>query len=467
VWLALSHLAVFCLPIVVLVVSGALGHDLVEQTRDDLRHQAELLRMAVQADIERARADDPDVTLAELEPRLSARLFDAKQATWSGIELTDASGRVAATSGRELGEDLSDRREVRAALRGRMGSKVRPRPPFRELPALSGPGRRAGVWVFVAVPVEVDGERLGALVVSRTPREELQALYGMAPRAMLGAILALLATLGLAFGAAVLATRSLQVLDSGADRIARGDLDGVTELERPELSHVAEVAGVARSVRRAALRLRERLDYIGEFASNVSHEFKTPLSTLRGTVELLTDEGADMPDAQRERFLANAQRELDRLERLVTGLLALARAEQASAHDVVDLDALLRRVADRLEVAVEGAAAPVRGATVQLEAVVENLLRNAVEHGGVGATVRLIGLRDPGTTGFVVADDGAGITAANRPHVFDRFFTTRREQGGTGLGLALAKAVVVQHGGTIEVESAPGDTRFVVRLPAA
>ncbi|MEO0601873.1 MAG: GAF domain-containing protein, partial [Myxococcota bacterium] len=163
-------------------------------------------------------------------------------------------------------EDLSDRPEVRDALGGRMGRTVRARPRSRELPDLSGPSRRAGVRVFIAVPLKVDGEILGALVASRTPREELQALYGMAPRAFLASLAALFATLGLAFGAGVLATRSLQTLDAGADRIARGDLDGVADLARPELSHVAEVARVSRSVRRAAQRLRERLDYIGEFA---------------------------------------------------------------------------------------------------------------------------------------------------------------------------------------------------------
>lgn len=461
----MSHLAVFCLPLVVLVGSGALGQDLVQQTREDLEHQAELLAMAVEAEVRLARRDAPLAVIPDLGDPLSDRLLAAKQATWSGIELTDARGIVSATSGIELGEDLSSRPEVAQALAGRRGGAVRPRPPFRELPSLSGPGRRAGVWVFVAVPIQVDGEVLGALVVSRTPREELQALYGMAPRAFVGSVVAVLATLALAAGAGVLATRSLQVLDAGADRIARGDLDGVAALARPELSHVAEVAGVARSVRRAAVRLRERLDYIGEFASNVSHEFKTPLATLRGTVELMIDEGADMPDAQRERFLANATREIDRLERLVTGLLALARADQAHGGEVVDLDGLLHRVGQRLGVEVEGRALPTRGAAVQLEAVLENLVRNARDHGGPDVTVRLVALDEPEHTGFAVVDDGVGITAANLPHVFDRFFTTRRGEGGTGLGLALARAVVLQHGGTIEVRSEPGDTRFVVRLP--
>ncbi|MEN0062616.1 MAG: HAMP domain-containing sensor histidine kinase [Myxococcota bacterium] len=464
-WLALSHLAVLCLPLVVVLLSGALGHDLVQQTREDVEHQADLVAMVLAAEMTLARLDDPEATLQSCADRLSAKLRAAKASTLAGFELTDVSGVVTATSGTQLGQDLSDRREVKIALQGRMGNIIRPRVPRRDMP-LWGPGRRARVWVFVAVPIVVEGETLGALVVSRTPREELQALYRMAPRAILAAMGALILTIALAFGAAVLATRSLQTLDASANRIARGDLDGMAALARPELSHVAEVAGVARSVRRAALRLRERIDYIGEFASNVSHEFKTPLATLRGTVELMVDEGAAMPEAQQRRFLDNASREIDRLERLVTGLLALARADQARANEPVDFGEVVRRVGERLDVEVEGEAGWVRGSGVQLETLLENLIRNAREHGGDTVRVRLRGFHEDGGTGVIVADDGRGISAANLPQVFDRFFTTRRDDGGTGLGLALAKAVVVQHGGTIEVHSQPGDTRFVVRLPA-
>ncbi|MEO0601872.1 MAG: HAMP domain-containing sensor histidine kinase [Myxococcota bacterium] len=197
----------------------------------------------------------------------------------------------------------------------------------------------------------------------------------------------------------------------------------------------------------------------------MSHEFKTPLATLRGTVELMLDEGGDMPEEQRVRFLDNAAREIDRLERLVTGLLALARADQAPSDVPVDLQGVLERVAERHGLTVQGEADAVRGSAVQLEAVAENLLRNAAEHGG--ESVGLIAIDEPDTTGFAVQDDGPGIHAANLAQVFDRFFTTRRGEGGTGLGLALAKAVVLQHGGTIDAHSEPGATRFTVRLPRA
>jgi signal transduction histidine kinase len=212
-------------------------------------------------------------------------------------------------------------------------------------------------------------------------------------------------------------------------------------------------------------RLRERLAYISEFAGNVSHEFKTPVSSLRGTVELLRDDD-EMPAAQRARFLDNALQDLDRLSRLVGGLLRLARAEEGGGRDRIALDDVIRAVRARHErLDVRGAGGTVVANREQLEAAIGNLVENAFRYGGPGVTVRAELWVEGDRTGVDILDDGPGISAANLPKVFDRFFTTDRAGGGTGLGLALVRAVCEAHGGTVEVESAPGRTRFRVALP--
>ncbi len=465
-WLALSHLTVLFLPLVVLVGSGALGWDLRNQTREDLEHQAVLVAMLAEKEVAQARWLDEGASLTCCTESLSRELRRAKEGTLAGLRITDARGVVVATSGDVIGEDLAADAEVVAALAGRRGVAAKPRPAPSEMQPLGGPSRRARVRLFVAEPVVVDGEILGTVVLSRTPREELQALWQMAPRAALAAAGALVVTLALAWGAGVLATRSLMSLDRGALRIAAGSFDGIAELRRPQESHVAEVARVASSVSTMADRLRERLGYIGEFASNVSHEFKTPLATLRGTVELLTDD-PEMPPPQRDRFLGNAGREIDRLERLMTGLLTLARAEEARAMSPVGLQALLQAVASDRGVALSGQADDVRGDGAQLDSVARNLVDNARRHGGEGVTVVFEAWRRGRSTGFDVIDDGAGISEANLPRVFDRFFTTNRQGGGTGLGLALVRAIVRRHGGEVTVESRPGRTVFSVSLPAS
>ena len=463
-WLAASHLAVLILPIIGLVVSGALAQDLVNQTRWDLEHQATLLAMLAEEAVVEARRHDPGADLSCCTEALSEKLRFVKAQTLAGIEMTNARGVVVATSGSALGEDLSSQPHVRAALGGRTKLTLKPRPPPSARQALSGPSRRARVRVFVAQPAVVAGQVVGTVVISRTPREEVQALYHMAPRAAWAGLVAIGITLAVAWGAGVLATRSLTLLDRGAVRIAEGDYEGLSALAAPQRSHVAEVSRVASSVARMATRLRERLGYIGEFASNVSHEFKTPLATLRGTVELLADDEG-MPQDQRERFLGNAAHEVDRLEALVEGLLSLARADLAVRRERLSLLAVVRRATGD-EVEVVGPDATVHGDPAQLDAVVANLVDNAREHGGSGVTVRVEAWQSDERAGFDVIDDGAGISAANLARVFDRFFTTDRA-GGTGLGLALVRAIVEQHGGSVAVESVPGRTVFRVELPRA
>lgn len=458
-WLGVSYLLVLVLPIVALLATGALQNDLQNQTKWDLEHQGVLIGLLAAAHLQ----SEPTSKLSDHSLALSTHLRRAKRATLSGIRIVDRTGEVVASSGHpsDLGVDLSGDAEVVAALGGKVSAILRPREGTSA--PLASPSRRAKVRVFVAVPITVDGERLGAVVISRTPREEIQALYQMAPSGLLvGALLALLVTVLFAFASSWVLSRSLTTLSRGSRRISGGHFDGLELLARPKSSHVREVGWAARSVEAMAVRLQERLAYIGEFASNVSHEFKTPLSTLKGTLELMTDD-PDMPGEQRARFLSNATESVDRLERMVSGLLSLARADEGGDHQVVDLQALVAEVADRYGATVEGLAGSVRGDLAQLDSVLCNFFENARVHGG---RARVIGFVGGDSTGFSVADDGKGISAANLAQVFDRFFTTNRTGGSSGLGLALVRAIVFTHGGEVTVRSIPGETVFTVTLPA-
>lgn len=464
-WLMMSHGGVLVAPVLVLYTSGAFGNDLRSQTHWDLEHQGALIAMLVESEVQGARHGAPSAEIADVSSRLNPALREAKASTRSGIEIVDTDGIVVATSGTVLGEDLSDHPEVEAALDGRSGMIVRPKPGRKTAaPPPWSESRRANVRVFVTVPVVVDEEVIGAIVLSRTPRDEIEALYQMAPGVASAAVVAVIGTLLLAGVAAWVATRSLEMLDRGAERIADGDFGGLRELERPRRSHLTEVAHTANAIASMAERLRERLAYIAEFASNVSHEFKTPIATLRGTVELLSDDEG-MPAEQRTKFLANATGELERLERMVSGLLSLARADEAGVRVDEDLQGLLAEVAAIYDVPLTGIADAVSGDRAQLESVVTNLVDNARQHGGPTVVVAIEAFTEPGWTGFTIVDDGRGISPANLPQVFDRFFTTDRGGGGTGLGLALVRTIVLRHGGDVTVDSQPGRTAFTVRLP--
>ena len=461
-WLSLSHLAVLALPVVVLLGSGALGLDLRNQTIWDLEHQGAVLSVLVAEQLQAATEERADAQLEDLGVSLSKRLREIKVSTLAGIQVTDQRGIVVATSGEVLGEDLSGEAEVQRALAGQQGVATKPRGPSGN--PISSPSRRARVRIFVAVPVRHGDSVQGAIVLSRTPREELQALYHMSSvRALLFTAVSLWLALCMGLFAGYLLTRNLGIVAAGAGRVAEGHFDAAETLLDAEQSHVADVARLASAVRTMSVRLEGRLAYISEFASNVSHEFKTPLATLRGTLELLEDD-PDMSSEQRAVFLTNAQAELARLERMVTGLLLLARADEGGTRGSVSLQDLLARVAGRYDLPVSGNAGGVLGDGVQLESALTNLVENGLTHGG--ETVALQGWTDGERTGWIVSDRGPGISSANLPRVFDRFFTTRRSEGGSGLGLSLVRAVIESHGGEVHVSSDAEGTVFRVSLPA-
>jgi signal transduction histidine kinase len=470
-WLLGSHLVVLLLPILALIGTGALAMDLRRQTRVDLEHQADVLAVS----LAELLAEQPS------SEQLDALLADVRSRTLASVQIVDIHGQVVAASGRaELTEaqlDMSDDEVVLAALRGETGMATRERAPPSERVPLSSESRRARVRLFVAKPIHAAastpknaGEIVGAVLLSRTPREELQALYQMSPRLVGGLLLALLLTIAVAVFSGRLATRSLQSLADAARRITHGSGREGAKLIRSAGSHVDEVRALATATAAMAEQLQSRVDYINEFAGNVAHEFRTPIATLRGTAELLRDDD-DMPPERRRRFLDNALDELERLERLVDGLLALARAEQPHDGGRIDLAGLLARLPERwpdVRVTTPELAQPIEGSAAQLSTVLDNLIDNAFEHAGPDVSVEVRALaRTADRTGFEVIDDGPGISAANRDRIFDRFFTTNREQGGTGLGLALVHRIVETHGGTIEVETAPGCTCMRVWLPIA
>ena len=166
--------------------------------------------------------------------------------------------------------------------------------------------------------------------------------------------------------------------------------------------------------------------------------------------------------------LTNALADLDRLTRMVSGLLQLARAEEGGGRRVVAVEEVVREVLERhVDVEVTGAGGRVDANASQIGMAVHNLLDNARRYGGADASVVLRLWAEEHETGVEVEDSGPGISAANLPQVFDRFFTTGRERGGTGLGLALVRAIVEAHGGQVSVQSRPGRTTFRLALPKA
>ncbi|MBL4687058.1 MAG: HAMP domain-containing histidine kinase [Nannocystaceae bacterium] len=455
-WLLLSHLAVGAGAVVALLLTGVLDRDLRWQTLNALEAQAHVWSLSIGRQV-----STQDRPLSEVAQDLRPDLAQARRRTLVGLQIVDLNANVVASGGAANDTWLGDAAEVRTALSGEIGRSSRPRPslqPRQDLP-LDGPSRFGDVRLFVAVPIVVDDAIVGAVVVSRTPRAQVQALVQIGSP-LLWRLLAIAGFAAVvAFTAGHFGSRSFRRLARAARSIAGGTSHPFEwrKLRRSRVSEVAAVAGVVETMGR---RLRHRMDGAEAFAGNAAHEFRTPIATLRGTLELMRDDAA-MPAEQRERFLANGIAELHRLDALVGGLLDLGRAERLPADETVDLDAILVHLTTPNGVPVDGSAGFVLGNRAALETVVGNLVDNARQHGG--AHVEVHAWHNPTQAGFDVIDDGPGIDAASEARLFERFFTTDRSQG-VGLGLAVVRGLVHAHGGEIHAHCEPGRTRFSVTL---
>ncbi len=397
---------------------------------------------------------------------LEPMLREAQAITLSALRLTDAHGVVVASTGPDLGKSLVVWDEVARVLGGApIATSMRRRDPVQA--SFGSLSRTAGLRVFVALPVQGTDGLVGAVVLSRTPRDVWQTAWGK--RWQLAGLAAFLLSVGvlLAAGLSRLVARPIAVVVAQAEQVALGgDMEA---LRRPG---TREVASLSAALTRMAAMLDQRARYIMAFAANVSHEFKTPLAGLRGAAELLEDHADTLQPVERAKLLAIVANSTARLDHLVRRLLDLARADMVrsnrSAATAIGrvLEDLLPRYQERgLTVMPELGPETVALSPDALAAVLSNLLDNAAAHAGGDAAVTITARSSNGLTAITVADNGPGISSANRSRVFDPFFTTARESGGTGLGLSIVRAIAVGAGGTARLVESPTGACFCIELP--
>jgi two-component system sensor histidine kinase ChvG len=258
-------------------------------------------------------------------------------------------------------------------------------------------------------------------------------------------------------------SRPVWAITAAADAVARGEPRGPFQTTGVI---PGEIQMLSAALERMTTQLDQRARYVAEFANNVSHELKTPLSAIRGAVELMHDEWEHMDEAQRRRFLTNIAADVDRTQRLVQRLLQLARIEHSADEvDRIPVQPFLQQLVERYDgrVALHCKDAPEHIAmnADHLETAVVNLLDNAVRHGG-GRPVEVVATAASNRLCLQICDSGSGISDGNRARVFERFFTTERDRGGTGLGLAIVKAIAESRGGSVGFESGSGGTTFTL-----
>jgi two-component system sensor histidine kinase ChvG len=360
--------------------------------------------------------------------------------------------------------DLTPGSAVRAALQGHYRAEARPTPGQRSL------------TLYSAVPIRHGDRIVGAALVSQSTFRILQALYDVRLRifeivvASIGAAV----IIGLLMSATIV--RPLVRLRGAALALSdrRATPAGFRRVDRKD-----EIGDLARTLEELTGRLDAHIKLLESFAGDVSHEFKNPLASIRIAAEVIAS--TDDP-AERQRLLGMLTRDVDRLERLVTGVRELARIDAQLAHEEispVEMSALLEALVAGVEqrearVRLSYRAPPmrcyVRASSDRVAQVFENLLDNAASFAPSGSLVEVTMAADNATCIVRVEDRGPGFPQAHVDRVFDRFFTYRPDDGGrrehTGLGLSIARAIVEGYGGSIGAANRhEGGASVEVRLP--
>ncbi len=385
------------------------------------------------------------------------------------ITVTDARGTVVFDSrGQDLGQDHSQWNDVLRTLRGEYGARS------------SGESAYDAdrTVMHVAAPVK-DGERIiGVLTVSR-PNQTLEPYIQRSRDRILNwswVLLGLSLAIGLLFTWWI--ASSLSRLRGYANAVALGERAELPRMGR--LSGNTEFADLAQAVERMRLKLEDKA-YVENYVHTLTHELKSPLAAIRGAAELLQE---PMPEADRERFAGNIQRQTERLQQLIDRLLALADVEQLRqlrTVEPVDLAALtrellhtaeprLRRKGLRVQATLDEGAT-VRGDRFLIAQALQNLLDNAIDFSPQGGALVVAARRLDGQVEWSVRDEGPGVPDYAADRIFDRFYSLPRadtQEKSSGLGLCLVKEVSELHGGTLRIDNVadPRGCRAGWTLPA-
>ena len=328
-------------------------------------------------------------------------------------------------------------------------------------------------------PLVVGGRIIGFVQVGRSYSEAYAVLHRLRLGLIGVGIISLLLAGGIGWGVAGGALKPIATITRTARAISlsRGFSRRLQDTgSRDELGQLGLTFNEMLASLEEAYAAQQR------FIADASHELRAPLTTVRANLELLSRMKNSLSEEDRDELVKAADREADRMSRLVADLLTLARADAGQKLQMrkVELDRLLLEVFGEARLMANGIKLTIDDVdeislvadTDRLKQLILILVDNAIRYTPPGGHVKLSLRREGAMARLEVADTGIGISPEDLPHVFDRFYRAdkarARDAGGTGLGLAIAKWIVEQHGGDIAVESKLGEgSRFAICLPLA
>ncbi len=332
--------------------------------------------------------------------------------------------------------------------------------------------------VTVAMPLHAHGETVGAVFIHRQLQMFNTGFLPVFQELWLLSMLASVVGLVLTAYTAMRITRPLTELANASRKLAAGDMSVKVRVYADD-----EIGEVSRAFNGMVDALRDTEEQRKGFVANVSHELKSPITSIAGYLQGMLD--GIIPQEEHKHYMQVVYDETQRLTRLIRDLLDLSRIESGAIPlNPVDfnLNELMRRVLIKyegrideknMEVEAEFADEPcmVHADMDRIEQVVSNLVDNAIKFCGQYGKLTLETRVEGKTCRVMVADDGAGIDEKDLPHVFERFYTVDKAHTsgkGTGLGLSIVKQILIQHGHDISVSSASGEgTTFTFALDVA
>jgi two-component system phosphate regulon sensor histidine kinase PhoR len=440
-----------------------------------------VMRVAIPLDLYRRRQRDALTVLAMgalmavglavllgfLSTRRITRPLERMQAGLERLERGEFGARLAPESEDEIGRLGRTLDRVQEQLEATIGSLT-----------LQRNQREAILSSMVEGLVAVDGENRVLLVNSAAAH-----VLGLAPAEVRGRPLLEVARIPQLVQFVEEVRRSQKPL--GVELVVHDPRPRWLELHGAALHEATQGPPGAVVVFNDVTRLRKLEEVRKEFVANVSHELKTPITTIKGFVETLLAGGALADPASARRFLEIIARHSDRLQNLIDDLLYLSRLEyeeRGIALQPVDLRGVVerstanfedaaRRRGIELDLRIETEHTHILGDGSLISRALDNLIDNAVKYSHPGGRVEVALRQAPGEVLLQVADHGIGIPEEHMPRITERFHrvdTARaREMGGTGLGLAIVKHIVRVHSGHLQIESRLGEgSRFTIRIPA-
>lgn len=439
------------LPVPIVALLQTIGEAREESAHRAVREAASELRAAIDAGAaatEAARTIAGRFRVRAMVLELAARSTladedrDPRVATYAGVASinVEADSRGRAPVGQTLERDV-----VRSAREGRAATACANDP--------------AGA-LLVCESAALTEDRAKVVYALRSERSDAQRLAST--QRPLSALTAFVLASGLLLAWWLIA-RIARPLDALRSALAQRAKDARTATTPIEIEAPIEVAEVVSAHNRVLAALRDERLAKERLSSELVHEIKSPLAAIRIAIEQLD-----------ERAAAPATAAVKRIDRTVAMLLELSRAEAGLEDEpraTTDLRAIVEEATsavperEAVRVTVRGKASA-RVARESLRRALQCMVENAVSFAKTSVAIELAERGDDAV--ITVSDDGAGIEAALVSKVFDRFFSGRREAGGTGIGLALVRAVVQAHGGSVSVRSTPGEgATFALVVPRA